>query len=228
MSGGLGRIQKTDPRDSGHQMVDVLRARGVPVEQPVGLPNAYYYHTSRRMPFNQYDTPRCVAFASRGVLDSGLVVNMGGPDPATIYTEAQKRDEIPGENYDGTTARGAMEYLKERGYIERYVWCWDIVAMSAWLRSKQGPVLLGINWYASFDDPPKDSILRLPKTSWIRGGHEVYATGRNESRGLTRCINSWGKVYGDNGRFWIPDEVLDRLMREDGDVVTPTELKVAA
>lgn len=214
---GLGRVYTPDPRDDLFTMESLLP------EVVTGLPPSRYYSTPG-MPLNQGATPMCVGYATRGLLNAGPVSNMGGPDAPTIYHNAQLLDGIPGTAYDGTNDRGSMKYLQSLGYITSYVWTRSAQTAMNWILSGRGCLLIGINWYSSFDNPGASATLRITPTAHVRGGHEVLLIGANQTNGLFRGINSWGSNWGQNGRFWLPAEVLQRLINEQGDVCTPSEI----
>ncbi len=215
-TGGLGRMHSDDPRDRAFAM----RAF---VTVPDVLPTSRYCHVPPRLfPLDQGGDPHCVGYASRGLLYAGPIVNRGGPDARTIYTEAQKRDEWEGEAYAGTSARGAMKYLQEQGLIESYVWAWSAETIRLWHLTTNRPTLLGYNWYSSFNAPTRDGFISIGPNAHIQGGHETLSIGWDDRRGAARCMNSWGG-WGQRGRFWIAGETLERLLQEDGDCVTPIE-----
>ena len=223
-STGLGRLYAADARDYDHPAAGVLRLLEADV---LPMPLTRYWSVPRSMPLDQGETPMCVAYASVGMLLAGPIANRHNlPGPLTVYQQAQLLDGIPGEDYDGTTARGAMKYLQAAGYITRYVWAWDVPTIEAWVAT-QGPMLLGVNWYTSFDRPdvtPAQQTLRVTPAATIRGGHEILVLGVDRPRARLRCMNSWGTRYAGRGRCWLPYETLERLLREDGDAVTPTEV----
>lgn len=217
---GLGRLHSDDPRDAGF----LMRAFTVGVDE-AALPTSRYCYTPPGVfPMNQGASPHCVGFATRGLLYAGPVVNRGGPDAATIYREAQKRDEWEGEHYDGTSARGAMKYLQELGYISNYIWAFDVETIRRWHLIHNRPTLLGINWYDSFFTPRRDGFIEITAAARIAGGHEVLTLGWDDRRGALRCMNSWGN-WSQHGRFWLAGETLERLLAEDGDCVTPIETR---
>ncbi len=218
MSHGLGRIPVKDDRDNLFTMEGEL-----PKVLPE-LPSNRYY-TTPGLPLDQKSTPMCVGYATRGLLNTGPVTNLKGPTAVDIYHHAQQLDGIPGEDYDGTNDRGSLKYLKTLGYVTRYVWTHNAQTAMTWVLA-QGPVLIGINWYSSFDKPDKSFVLKVTPTAKVRGGHEVLVVGANMENGLFRCMNSWGENWGEHGRFWLPAELLQRLLNEGGDCVSPTEVLV--
>ena len=51
--------------------------------------------------------------------------------------------------------------------------------------------------------------------------HAVLGNPRADELGAVPILNSWGADYP--ARVWMPDDVFDRLMREDGEVAIPTD-----
>src|SRR5688500_1057672 len=74
---------------------------------------------------NQGNTSECVAYSRVHWLADGPVVHPGPHpiiDPHWLYVEAQKIDEWPGEDYDGTSVRAGAKIAQQLGYIEEYRW----------------------------------------------------------------------------------------------------------
>lgn len=85
-----------------------------------------------------------------------------------LYREAQRIDEWPGENYDGTSVRAGFEVLRTRGHrqlrgqlmkpedvghgITAYRWTKSSDDVRAAIAAGK-PVTLGINWYRQFSSP---------------------------------------------------------------------------
>lgn len=147
------------------------------------------------------------------VLDEGLAV--------AIYSAAEILDGgpgLPGED-NGSSGSSVCQVAKNDGYISGYTWCNDETDVLDALMA--GPVLLGVNWYSSFDTPSPAGVVSLPATARIRGGHEIVARQVDVTSNLIGCDNSWGAGWGMGGRFFLPYSILTRLLREQGDCAAP-------
>lgn len=65
------------------------------------------------------------------------------------------------------------------------------------------PVLMSVNWYGKYE-LSKDGTINFDTTSSDNGYHAVMVYGFNEKGWL--CQNSWGKNWGNDGRFILPYE----------------------
>lgn len=138
---------------------------------------------------------KCVGFGTARALS---LVDRRKFDPHIIYHRAQEIDEWPGTDYSGTSVRAAVDVVRSEG--------------AAIVRAgKTGPLKLehGISanrWGQSIEDL-----------------NEVLKSPRLEKRGVKAILNSWGPLR-DNGYsgyphiVYVPDEVVDRLTREDGEM----------
>jgi hypothetical protein len=188
-----------------------------------------------------YDQGRrqaCVGFASTWMTS---LLNRRRYDPLWLWNQAKVRDTIPETEFgdrNQTTLRAALDVLRLEGH--RRVWGRHVappqlgegIAENRWATSvdqirtsiESGvPVVLGVNWYASFNRPE-----RVGNCSWIGrgslgrllGGHAVCvyrASDRLEAVGL---VNSWGDRYP---LTMLPYATLDRLLREDGEATLVTD-----
>jgi len=66
----------------------------------------------------------------------------------------------------------------------------------------QRPLIMGMEWYLSYYDILADGKLPLPKK--VCGGHALIYVGWTKGKQWFR--NSFGKDWGYNGYFYIPDE----------------------
>lgn len=103
--------------------------------------------------------------------------------------------------YERLKTRLNDELYKEAAIcrIESYAKCDDDDAVKYALMN-YGPVLMSVKWYLD-NDLDEDNVIHFDTTSSY-GGHAVMAYGFNEKGWL--CQNSWGKYWGDKGRFILP------------------------
>jgi hypothetical protein len=207
---GLGRLHAEDERDKAFPMAAAFAA--------VPTPNSHYWPIGPVL--NQLQTPRCVGYASRQLLASSPHrYKAADPSADTIYLQAQLRDEWQGENYDGTSARGAMKYLAERGIVSVYRWAQSVEEAVQYVLTT-GPVLCGTVWKTGMFSPLNGVV---KPTGTVAGGHEYLMIGANvKTRTLSFC-NSWGKSFGINGRFRMTFADFESLFADQGDLVAATE-----
>jgi len=217
---GLGRLVQHDRKNAEYPMP----LMSVPTGVRRRMWNASHV-------LDQGGTPQCVGYAGWGWLAGGPVVNRPRFTPQDLYRWAQEDDEWPGDGYEGTSTLGLLKALEKRGYIDQYVWAHDAETVVAWILAK-GPVLLGTTWYMGMSNPDKNDFLEVSGRDV--GGHEWRAIGADRdkrcpdgSRGAVRMVNSWGYKWSDNGRAWVSFTDLDRLIKENGEAVTATEIRVA-
>jgi hypothetical protein len=91
-----------------------------------------------------------------------------------------------------------------------------------------GPVILGVNWYSSFDEPAADGTVSIGEGAYVRGGHEVVARSVDTDAEMIGLDNSWGTAWGVQGSFKMSYVTLERLLAENGDCTAPGPLKPPA
>ena len=212
---GLGRLPAPDIRDRGFPMRRLIAPRVVAKTK---------FYTSGPV-LDQGATSTCVGHAWRQWLTSSPVRTKNGPDPFTIYREAQKVDEWPGEDYEGTSVRAGVKYLQTSGHISTYVWAFDADTVRNYILSSAGSsVVLGPNWYGSMFTPDQYGYLNI--SGAVAGGHAYTLIGYSNLRESFRVVNSWGRGWGEDGRAWIRFADVDRLIKEDGEAAAATEQPV--
>jgi C1A family cysteine protease len=223
---GLGRLHAPDARDH-----NFLLAR--PSQEASQITYRTWFTDQV---FDQGSTSQCVAYATIGWLMAGPVRNTKQvPSFREFYADCQRNDEWPGEEpaYEGTSVRASMKCLKQRGYVSEYRWAFNAATVIDHILAN-GPAVIGINWYGNMFDPDKNGFLHVG--GQLAGGHAILLVGANRdklcpdgSRGSARIVNSWSRQWGQSGRAWISFTDLDRLMGEDGEAATATEIvKVTA
>lgn len=216
----LGRVYMPDERDKNFLIKDILPKRSTSTER------GYKYWWPNGWWGDQGDTPQCVAYAWIHWLEDGGVTQhnelLPEINPGILYKEAQKRDIWAGENYDGTSVRGGVKALQERGYVATYRWTWDVRELARAILTL-GPVVVGTDWYIGMFRPDKDGIVRLEGSN--AGGHAYEVNGYNAKTGYFRCKNSWGRKWGKNGYFYMHITDMQTLLNNHGEACIATEIK---
>jgi hypothetical protein len=220
-AGRLGRHYRHDSRSAAYPY-QATAAEAGPVEWQRHIPildqNGYGSCTGEAETGALASDPLFPALPAGQLLDQPFALG--------VYSDAEKLDGgagLPGED-DGSSGGSVCQVAKNRGLISGYTWAADVAgALDALQR---GPVLLGVNWYGSFDQPDAQGVVRLPAGATIRGGHEIVCR-KYDGSDLLWCDNSWGAGWGLAGRFAFPTAVLARLFAEQGDCAVPLPLTVA-
>jgi hypothetical protein len=224
---GLGRLPAPDPNDAKFPLTagldPLIRAMlAAPVDATgLVLPKQKYWTTGPNL--DQGSTPQCVEFSWTQNLLSSPLRQKPKFTRGQLYHAAQKIDEWPGENYDGTSVRAGVKVLQQWGYIEQYLWANKLEEVKVWILTK-GPVVFGTNWYEGMFDTDENGYLNL--TGPIVGGHAFLCVGYSTVHKAFRFMNSWGRAWGQLGRFWLREADVERLMWEDGEVCTAVEKAV--
>jgi hypothetical protein len=172
---------------------------------------------------NQGNTPMCVGYAWAHWIADGPVTHIGVQPPIVpdlIYHEAQKVDEWPGENYDGTSVRGAAKYLNTAGKIGNYYWAYDVQTLVNTIL-QLGPVVVGTNWYYNMFYPNSNGVISIGGS--LAGGHAYVLNGVDTINKLFRIKNSWGQSWGKSGHAFISFADMTRLINENGEICLAIE-----
>ena len=82
----------------------------------------------------------------------------------------------------------------------------------------QGTVWMGSNWYDSMFWPNSEGILEISPNATVSGGHQYLFTGKIDAdRKLSEIRNHWRRDWGLDGYAWMPWNVKERLLGEQGD-----------
>jgi hypothetical protein len=105
---------------------------------------------------------------------------------------------------------------QQRGFISGYVHATSLEAALTALAA--GPVIAGVNWYSSFDQPDAEGVISIGKRAAVRGGHEICVDELDVENRRIGFTNSWGDSWGVGGRAYMSWDTFGRLLDEDGDV----------
>lgn len=228
----FGRLVSLDTRDERYRMRRLL-----PAAADVVLPTRRTWRIASRA-LDQGRTGTCVGHAWRNFLRAAPVrTEHGGLSAYDIYRAAILKDpwtendaEVafsdghPGLAY-GTTVRAGAEAVTAAGHLASYVWAWDLPTVVTWVLM-EGPVVMGTDWYASFNRPNTEGIITYRPGARPEGGHAWLLRGIDQRRSLALGTNSWGDGWGRSGDFLIPLADLDKLIREGGEACAAIEQRL--
>jgi hypothetical protein len=144
-------------------------------------------------------------------------------DPVGVYDLAQHVDEFPGENYEGTTVRAGAKVLRAIGAIGAYEWAWDAKVLARHVLTV-GPVVVGTDWHMGMHVPGTRGLVELDGE--YLGGHAWLVDGWDGARQEFRAKNSWGRNWGDRGRFRIALKDMQTLLDADGEACVGVERRI--
>ena len=125
-----------------------------------------------------------------------------------LWDRSKESDEWPetnpGDN-NGTSVRAAGDIMRQAGHVD---WKDEFAADDHTGRSGYQPEF-------------EDGIASFSWASSVDEVHQVLANDRADQLGAVPFLNSWGRTYPH--RTWMPDDVLERLMNEQGEVGIPTD-----
>ena len=126
-----------------------------------------------------------------------------------LWDRAKEIDEWPETNpgdTDGTSVRAAGDILRKSGHVD-----WD--------DEHEGD---DHTVRADYEPSSDNGIVRFRWARSIDEVHSVLANDRADELGVVPILNSWGRD-GYPHRTWMPDDVLQFLMEEQGEVAIPTD-----
>lgn len=223
----LGRIPEQDHRDEGFLAKALL-------EEPAQteLLTGYKYWSSVHWN-DQGASGMCVGFNSINWWEDGPITHPRIEfDPVEYYKDCCLKDSWPanddGDPDFGTSIHASAKVMKDRGWLDTYLWGQDLVTCVNWIRTK-GPVLAGTNWYNSmFDTVHHDGrdFIEIVDDDGVAGGHCYIWDGVNIEQKVIRAkLGSWDRsLFGDNGYGWLSFDTAERLIHEDGEFMMAQEI----
>lgn len=215
----LGRHVEHDARS---------RAFGVVLQQKPLVSVTWERHCD---PFDQGDLGSCTGNAMAGALMTGPLYQDGRvldeSNAVAIYEAATHLDNIPGAyppDDTGSSGLAAAKAAKKMGLLSVYHHAFGLAAALHGLAA--GPIIIGINWWASFDTPQGDNAELVGQWDsqsgdYIRGGHELVLDALDVENGYVIGTNSWGLSWGAKGKFCMTFGTFQALLQQQGDVIVP-------
>lgn len=178
------------------------------------------------LPFDQQHVGSCTGESITEAADSDPNYDSTKPprtqkDAYSVYGRETADAGTPWPPNDpGGSGLAVCKAAVEMGWITSYSHAFGIDQALAALVVR--PVIVGVNWYDSFDTPdPATGLVSIADGASVRGGHEICATEIRAAKEEVWFWQSWGPGYGQNGRFGMTFATLDRLLQEQGDVTVP-------
>lgn len=220
-----------------------MRLRLDPLRQvffPEGIPPGNRHYWSGPI-LDQGNTGTCVAHGWTAKVNAAPIMQKMALTPYDFYRRIVQVDEWADNDYEatapdsdlqsGTSVRAGAKTLVTLGYAKSYLWAESAADVRAWILAGFGGVVIGVNWYTGMMSTDGEGFLTV--SGRPEGGHCVYLNGYNDKvrhNGRTvaaaRGQNSWGKDWGQKGRFWIDVDSLQRLIAEDGECCALTEVRI--
>ncbi len=180
-------------------------------------------------PFDQGALGSCTGNAAAGLLMTEPFHQpgwqLGEADAVTIYERASRFN--PGDGvyppHDvGSSGPCVADALERDGLVSRAEHATDLTTALGLMT--RGPVIFGLQWYASFDTPVASGECVVTPGAVVRGGHEVEAFGVDPVTQMVWFYQSWGETWGalGNGTFCLSFSTLDHQFSQGADVTALT------
>jgi hypothetical protein len=175
---------------------------------------------------DQGDAPACTGFGTVAAVNARAAADtdLTAEDARALYRRAQALDGFP-DSLPGSSVLAVMQAAQERGLIGGYLWAFGTrdVAQAVLQR---GPVVIGIPWLPSLEEPGPGGLLTLAGEA--AEGHCLAVVGlllrgpQSQVGPFFVLQNSRGEAWGDHGLGYIHHRDLARLLRGSGEAAIPT------
>lgn len=218
-----------DPRSLDFPIMGIVKPV-VPHNKAWGVPT---------VPLDQGQEGACVGFgwshealaapvkvvfsAVKALISFGIASKPANDVARWVYHQAQKVDDQPGENYEGTSVNAGAKVMRSLGLIKSWRWCFSVDDIIQALCTT-GPVVLGIPWLEGMYEAPNGIV---SATGPVVGGHcilaRAYAVAGDvfPDEPAIGLFNSWGPSWGNDGQAWIRVSDLKKLLAQQGEAAVP-------
>jgi hypothetical protein len=162
-----------------------------------------------------------------GLLDNAASWPLDAAAALELYRLAQRRDERPGEDYDGTSVTGGMRAVVEEHLAGGYLWSFGTRDIAQTLLHRRGAVIVGVPWLSGMYDTGPGGLVALAGDD--QGlGHCLAIVGlklkgpQGQPGPFFVWQNSWGTGYGDGGLGYVHHRDLAALLHGAGEAAIPT------
>jgi hypothetical protein len=211
-------------RRLGRHIVHDERSRDFEAERAAKIVSVE--HATTGLPLDQGNLGSCTANALAGAVNTQPNYQAGGKvrdenDAIALYKRetADEGEPYPPNDPGGSGLAVCKAAIELGGWISSYTHAFGVQhALEALVKR---PVITGVSWYDSFDQPDKDGLVEIKPGAQVRGGHEFVVVQIIAEHELVGADNSWGLTFGLNGRFYFSFETWDALLQQQGDVTVP-------
>lgn len=222
----FGRVYKEDPRDNNFLIRDVIPQENLPyIEKKFWWADGWHGDQGR--------SSECVVYSWSHWLEDGPVIQnviLGRQKPmfntTEFYEKCQLWDQIPGNDYDGTTVRAGAKVLQKLGIIGEYRWAKTIDEVIA-VVTHIGPMVVGTRWTQNMGRPTSHRYIMRP-TGNENGHHAYLINGIDNNKELFRIKNSWGRNWADRGHAYMSFRNFERVLDDRGEACVAFENKVSS
>jgi hypothetical protein len=204
----LDRVQQFDDRSRLFSVADVT-------------PQVFRSYTWACGPrLDQGSEGACVGFGWAHELAARptVIKNVTEVDAHSVYVVARTLDDLPGEDYEGTSVLAGAKAVTKLRFLGEYRWAFSFDDFRQAL-GHHGPVVLGLDWHEGMMDT--DALGQVAATGDVVGGHCILALGISTRRKRVLLLNSWGPTWGWNGQALISFDDLEMLLAHDGEACVP-------
>lgn len=185
----------------GAQSLTTIRGGHCVCLEPGGEPDPdewwNFYNQGREGACVGFGWSRCMSILNKELYTARWLWDRG--------KEADEWPETKPGDDNGTSVRAAGEVLSKAGHVDwKEEYADDDYKKREDYKADPGDGIKTFRWATSVDDV-----------------HKVLGNQRADELGAVPILNSWGPDYPH--RTWMPDDVLDRLMKEQGEVAIPTD-----
>lgn len=180
-------------------------------------------------PLSLHDASGCTGHA--GVNAANVLGLAHGPDAdlyghedaMRLYDRAQELDDVPGEDYPGTSVLALMRAGQEFGLWASYSWAFGTRDVAQAIL-QAGPVVIGIPWLSGMSDPGTDGVVTVAGDDL--GGHCLCLFALRMAIGGKAgpwfgALQTWGESVGDHGVIWLHHRDLAGLLHSVGEAAVP-------
>lgn len=204
-------------------------ARHVNMHDVPAAPTATVNWQRQCPPFDQGALGSCTGNATAGVLMTEPLYrpgwNLTEVDALKIYqaaTQFNPKGQVYPPHDAGSSGPCVADALEKAGVVLRAAHATDLETVLGLL--SLGPIVVGLQWYTSFDTPLASGECVVTTGATVRGGHEVQSFGVDPVTRMVWFYQSWGEAWGPlgNGTFCLSYATLVEQFAEGADATSFT------